>query len=375
MSVRRVFSAPGRVNIIGEHTDYNAGFVLPAAINRRTTVVACPRQDRLINVASDRFDTSYRLDLEQPSPQPTGDWFDHVLGMVEQLRRAGHRLSAADLAITSDVPAGAGLASSAALTVVCGYALLRVSGIEPDRLDIALAAQLAENEFVGTRCGVMDQLVACFGIRGSALLIDCKSLEWRPVNLPPDLKIVVADSTVRHKLASSQYNERRAECEDAVKRLNEAGLRVTFLRDIESVDQLLEYRSALPDNLFKRARHVVSENRRVIEAATSLESRDFDKLGMLMLDSHISLRDDYGVSSDLLDVLVEVAEDAPGLVGARMTGGGFGGCTVNLVRDGAAAEFQTRLRETFKEKTGITPDVTVFDTDTGVTEEAHDLIQ
>ncbi|HEU4391951.1 MAG TPA: galactokinase [Blastocatellia bacterium] len=369
MSVRRVFSAPGRVNLIGEHTDYNAGFVLPAAINRRTTVVAKPRSDGIITAASDRFETTYEIDLNKNAARPTGDWADHVLGMVEQLRLAGHTLVGADLAISSDVPAGAGLASSAAITVVCGYALLRVAGSEPDRLEIALAAQLAENEFVGTRCGVMDQLASCFGVRGSALLIDCMSLERRPVNLPRELKIVVADSTVRHKLASSQYNERRAECEEAVRLLNEAGLSITFLRDIESVDQLLEYRSVLPDNLLKRARHVVSENKRVLEAATALESRDFDKLGELMLDSHNSLRDDYGVSSELLDGLVEAAGGAPGLVGARMTGGGFGGCTVNLVRDSFTGDFQTHLRESFKNKTGISPEVTIFDTDSGVTEE------
>ena len=370
MSVRRVFSAPGRVNLIGEHTDYNSGFVLPAAINRRTTAVTQPRPDKMISVRSDRFESRCQIDLDQPNFQPTGEWFDHVVGMVVQLRLAGHSLAGVDLAISSDVVAGAGLASSAALTVVCGYALLRVAGFEPDLLDVALAAQLAENEFVGTRCGVMDQLVSCFGIRGSALLIDCKTLDRLPVKLPPDLKIVVADSTVRHKLASSQYNDRRGECEEAVRVLNEAGLGITFLRDIESVDQLLEYRTVLPDNLFKRALHVVSENRRVLEAASALESRDYDKLGKLMLDSHSSLRDDYGVSSELLDVLVEVVADAPGLVGARMTGGGFGGCTVNLVRESFVSEFEERLRRDFKQKTGIQPDVTAFDTDSGVTEEA-----
>jgi galactokinase len=369
METARTFSAPGRVNIIGEHTDYNEGLVLPAAVNRRTVVKAWPRGDRRVNARSDRFESVCEFDLDVSELEPQGDWFDHLLGLAAQFRLAGYRLAGADLSITSNVPNGAGLASSAALSVAAGYALLCVSGFEPDLVGLARAAQQAEQQFVGTQCGLMDQLIACFGVPGAALMIDCRSLQRQPVPIPAGLKLVVADSMIRHKLATSKYNERRSECEEAVRRLNQAGLKITSLRDVDTTEELAEYARVLPENLLKRSRHVVSENRRVGDMVRALSTRDLGRIGALMLASHASLRDDYEVSIRMLDVLVEAAAAAPGFVGGRMTGGGFGGCTVNLVREGFETAFCAELRQSVSTRMRVTPEITLYETAPGVMEE------
>jgi galactokinase len=348
----RVFSAPGRVNLIGEHTDYNGGFVLPMAIERRTFVAAAPRTDRLVVARSEGIEGELRVDLDAPPTPRRGGWGDYVEGMVRMLVAGGVPLRGTSLYVTSDVPAGAGLSASAALEIGVGLALAALAGQgDIDRVKLALAGQAAEHEHVGTLCGIMDQYVVALAREGAALLIDCRSLEPRIV--PMDLgstRLVVCDTRVKHELASSAYNERRAQCEEAVALIGASVPGVRALRDVsrEDCERLFP---TLPEPLGRRARHVVSENARTLAAAELLEHGELDRLGSLMVASHESLRDDYEVSSPELDLAVEVALSVPGVYGARMTGGGFGGCAIALAAERAVGEltdaWQRRLRERF----------------------------
>ena len=364
----RVFSAPGRVNLIGEHTDYNDGFVLPMAIDRRTFVAAASRHDKTIRAAS--TNESGRIEFEIGGEYSSShDWGRHVYGLAECLRREEFDLRGADLLITSDVPIGAGLSSSAALEISIGFALLYVSDQLLDPVDLALTAQRAEHEFAGTRCGVMDQYIACLGIEGHALMIDCRSLEYRaaPIDLE-NARVVVCDSMVKHNLASGEYNRRRAECEDGVRRLAEYLPGIQALRDVEIADFEL-YANALPEIVRRRCRHVITENARTVAAVTALESGDLVQFGELMYASHESLRRDYEVSCRELDLLLAIASRCDGVFGARMTGGGFGGCTVNLIASDSVEKFIKTISQEFEKETGIHPDCYVCQASTGVREE------
>jgi galactokinase len=354
----RIFRAPGRVNLIGEHTDYNDGFVMPAAIGFYTRIAAAKRQDRVLEAYSDRFDEKITFSLDALDGPPRKHWSDFIRGVAAMLQSAGHRLSGANLVIHGEVPLGAGLSSSASLEVATGLALTVTSGIAVPRLELAKLCQAAEHEYVGTRCGIMDQFVASFGVSGNALMLDCRSLEYRLIPVPPDLRLVVCNSMVRHELASGEYNRRRADCETGVKLLAEHIPGIRALRDVGSAD-LEKYKQVLPETIYRRCRHVVSENQRVLDAAKALQSGDPDEFGRLMYASHASLRDDYEVSCKELDLLVELAASSEGVYGGRMTGGGFGGCTVNLVRGEYAAEFETQIARTYQQATGIAPDIYV----------------
>ncbi|CAJ0851540.1 galactokinase [freshwater sediment metagenome] len=348
-----LFRAPGRVNLIGEHTDYNDGFVLPAALDLATYVAIAPRSDRLIDVHSVNLDSGFTFDLDV-AQEPGHDWSDYVRGVAVELLTSGYRLSGADVTVMSTVAMGSGLSASAALEVGFGYALLRSSGDVIDLLELAQICQRAENQFVGMRCGIMDQFISCHGVEGAALLLDCRSLEARPIPLDPAVRIVVCNTGVRHELASSEFNQRRRECEDAVRLLSTKLEGVSALRDV-SLAQLREHAELLPELLYKRARHVVSENARVIDAVTALEARDFAAAGALVNASHNSLRDDYNVSCPELDLMAELSRKAPGVYGARMTGGGFGGCTVSLVAAERAESFAAVVGPAYKEATGLSP--------------------
>lgn len=351
---------------MGDHTDYNDGYVLPAAIDLRTRVSIVPRSDGRICAKSIHYAAKCEFDLDGPV-QPAGDWGDYVRGTLVELQSAGHRVAGIDMLIESDLPSQAGLGSSAALEVVCGYAALKAGNEAVDLLDLARAAHRGESKFVGTHCGLMDQLIACVGQAGYAVLIDCRSVECRPVTLSPQLKIVIANTMVRRSLASSDYNQRRAECDSALQALNQAGLRLNTLRDIDSVGTL--DRVSLSDSLMRRCRHVVTENRRVLDMAAALRGADLAAVGRLMAESHASLRDDYEVSCGELDLMVDLAVEITGVVGARMTGGGFGGCTVNLVMRPAAERFCAVLKEKYERATGITPGVYACESSHGVCEE------
>jgi galactokinase len=364
----RIFRAPGRVNLIGEHTDYNGGFVLPMAIERETVVAAAVRADRTVRVYSAGLGEELSFDLDRPNPPRRGVWLDYVEGVARALEDKGVKLSGADLLIDSDVPAGAGLSSSAALEISVGLALVRVSGQELDGVTLALAGQQAEHTYVGTLCGIMDQFVAALARERHALLIDCRSLEAEPVPLDTsEAAFVVADTRVKHELSSSEYNVRRAECARGVELLRERLPGITQLRDV-SVEDFRRHSDVLPDPILRRCRHIVNENERTLAAARALRAGDLAEMGRLMYESHYSLRDDYEVSSPELDVLVELARALPGVHGARMTGGGFGGSTVSLVRREALAEFERALSEGYERETGQRPAVLVSEAGGGAAE-------
>jgi galactokinase len=340
----RLFRAPGRVNLIGEHTDYNDGFVLPMAINRETMVAGVARTDRKLRVYTANLNKSAEFNLDVASPLQRGNWTGYVEGMARSVEADGARLTGADLLISSDVPVGAGLSSSAALEISVGYALLSLAGAEIDRVKLALAGQRAENEYTGARTGIMDQFISARGRAGNALLIDCRSLEAELVPLnSPDAVIAICDTGVKHSLASSAYNQRRSECEQGVELLRKSLPDIRALRDV-SVEVFRKHEAELPEPVRQRCRHVVTEIKRTLDAVECFKRGDLNTVGQLMYASHKSLRDDYEVSCAELDVLVVQASKINGVYGARMTGGGFGGCTVNLVERGRLDEFQETIK-------------------------------
>jgi galactokinase len=366
----RIFSAPGRVNLIGEHTDYNDGFALPMAIDRRTVVAAAKRNDRTVRVASKSFAKSEQFDLDRPGPPRRRSWLDYIEGTLQALeKRNGVALSGADLWIDSDVPAGAGLSSSAALemsTALAMTSLADANGIS--RVDLALAGQDAEHTYVGTLCGVMDQFIATLGQSDHALLIDCRTLVTTPVPMSlPDTVVLVCDTRVKHDLSSSEYNRRRDECLRGVDILRRALPGIGALRDV-SVADFERLAEKLDEPVRRRCRHVVTENARTLAAVRALSDNDLREFGRLMAESHRSLRDDYEVSCPELDLCVDVAATLPGVYGARMTGGGFGGCTVNLVEKDAVAHVTQSLHDTFERKFGRRPDVFSTRASAGATE-------
>ena len=358
--------APGRVNLIGEHTDYNSGFVLPAAIDLATDVTLIPRHDDQLVIHSATVGATVRLDLKQPL-RPRGDWSDYVAGVIAVLLENGCRIDGADLTIVSTVPHGAGLSSSAALEVATAGALLAAIGHSVDRLTIARWCQRAENEFVGARCGIMDQYVACFAQRDHAILLDCRSLESHTVPLPSDLCILVVNTMVKHSIAAGEYNARRAECEQATAILAQFAPHVRSLRDVTRND-LATQGPHLPPTLFKRVRHSVTENERVLQLAEALRAWNLPTVGRLMAESHQSLRDDYEVSCAELDLMVDLVSREPDVIGTRMTGGGFGGCTVSLVRREGAERLVRTVQERYQAATGTRPEAWISRAASGVME-------
>jgi galactokinase len=364
----RFFSAPGRINLIGEHTDYNEGFVLPMAADRRTYVAAAARNDRVIRVHSSNLDEQSEFDLDQKWKPAQPKWLLYVEGIARVLEEKGFRLKGADLDISSEVPIGAGLSSSAALEVSVGFALLKLAEADIDLMQLALSAQAAEHLFVGTACGLMDQLTAAYGVANHAMLIDCRSLERQLVVMNvPNMTVVICDTGVKHELATSAYNERRQQCEQAVKILQEQNGAIRSLRDVTFAD-FETHKDLLPEPLRRRCRHVVSENERTLSAVGALKQGDVERLGELINLSHESLRDDYEVSCRELDLMVELARGQEGVAGARMMGGGFGGSTVNLVARDKFNEFRRAVSEGFQRETGLIPTVIAVEADDGVGE-------
>ena len=363
-----MFRAPGRVNLIGEHTDYNEGFVLPVAIDRETLVAARPREDRRVRVHSVNEAEGAEFDLDVPGPVRRGVWLDYVEGVARALERRGVRLRGADLAVLSDVPVGAGLSSSAALEVSTGLALSAVAGQVVGPVTLALTGQEAEHTYVGAQVGIMDQFIAALGRKGHALLIDCRTLEASPVPLDTsEVAVCICDSKVKHELSASEYNTRRAECERGVALLKGVLPDIKALRDV-SVAEFERHGGLLPDPVRRRCRHIVTENERTLAAAAALRRGDLAEMGRLMYLSHRSLRDDYEVSCRELDVLVEIAEGCDGVLGARMTGGGFGGCTVNLVGRDRLEAFRAAVFERYRLATRIEPAIYVTEAGGGACE-------
>ena len=359
-----VYRAPGRVNLIGEHTDYNDGFVMPAALNLYTYVAVTPRPDRRLRVYSENFDEACDVDLDSIRPVKSGHWSDYVRGVAGVLESSGYKLRGADLAIASEVPLGSGLSSSAALEVSTAWALLSNSEINVDRNAIPQICQQAEHLYPETKCGIMDQFISCHGRAGHALMLDCRSLDFQLLPLPGDVRLMVCNTMVRHEHASGGYNTRQGECQEGLRALQQALPEIRALRDV-TIDELEQHRSRLSPLIYKRIRHVVTENERVKMAASALQAADMAKLGELMADSHRSLRDDYEVSTPELDLMVELARDQKDVYGARMTGGGFGGCTINLVHSARAGEVQQRLEQNYEAKTGLSPTIIICEASDG----------
>jgi len=345
-----VYSAPGRVNLIGEHTDYNEGYVLPTSIDRHVYVAAQPRTDDRFRVYAADFRQRKEFTVDSTKPDPDRPWSNYVQGVVQALREEGHSLKGADMAVTGDVPLGAGLSSSAALLIATLRALQGLNGLEIDPVEAAYLGRRAENEFVGVQCGVMDHFVACLGEHGRALFIDCRTNEHRLIDMQPTHRVVIVNTMVQRSLAGSAYNERRAECMEAVSIISKHDPEVKALRDV-SPETLVERWDTLPAVIQQRARHVVTENQRVLDAVGLLEAGDAEGFGGLMYDSHESLRYDYEVSCEELDALVDATMDMDEVVGARMTGAGFGGCTVNLVEAGYVGEFTEKIKERYRRAT------------------------
>jgi galactokinase len=363
-AIPTIYRAPGRVNLIGEHTDYNDGFVMPAALDLYTYVAVSPRPDQKLRVYSENLAEMCDLNLDLIRPGSSGHWSDYVRGVAGVLESTGYRLRGADLAILSEVPLGAGLSSSAALEVSTALALLSNSQISVDLTTVAKMCQKAEHLYAEMRCGIMDQFISCHGRAGHALLLDCRSLDFQLLQIPRQVRLMLCNTMVRHEHASSGYNTRRHECEDGFRALVQVLPEIRALRDV-TLDELENHSDHLSDVIYKRVRHVVTENDRVKRAATALETGDIAEFGRLMADSHRSLRDDYEVSASELDLMVELANGQEGVYGARLTGGGFGGCTINLVDATHAQEVQRRLELDYEARTGLRPRILICEASDG----------
>jgi galactokinase len=363
----RFFQAPGRVNLIGEHTDYNGGFVLPVAIDHQVLIAARPRTDDQVNLWSVSFQQASSFALKHITHDPTAPWSNYVRGVAWALQEKSFPLLGMDAVITGDVPIGSGLSSSAAMEVAAAVTFRALCGLDLPDVAMALLCQRAENEFVGMKCGIMDQFISTLGQRGHALLIDCRSLNYELAPLPTGVAIVVCDTMKRRGLVDSEYNARRRECEQGVELLRPYLPGIQLLRDVTSAD-LARYGHLLPPAVLKRCRHVVSEDERTVQAVAALRAGQVAEFGRLMDESHISLRDDYQVSCRELDCMVELAHAAPGCLGARMTGAGFGGCTVNLVRAKDAAAFAQQVASRYAAEMGVNPEIYVCKASAGAGE-------
>jgi len=345
----RVFRGPGRVNLIGEHTDYNLGFVLPMALDMACLVAAAPSRDGKLHVYSQELQQSREWAVaDLAGLKPAKDWGDYVAGVAQQLVRAGFDVAPANLLIHSTVPVGSGLSSSAALETSTALALL--AGRAMDKLELVKLCRRAENEFVGMPCGIMDQYISTFGRESAAVKIDCRSLGHEIVTLPAGVEILAVNTMVKHELGQSAYRDRVRECAEAVAAIGS----VSSLRDV-SVAAFEAAAERIPPVARKRARHVVTEDARVEAFVEASRRGDLAEMGKLFVASHRSLQRDYEVSCEELDFLVDTAVAIPGVFGARMTGGGFGGCTVNLVKPEAAGAFETGIRKAYQAKFGIVP--------------------
>jgi galactokinase len=348
-----IYRAPGRVNLIGEHTDYNLGFVFPIALEMSCFVAIAPADHKKLVVYSRDMEGEFAIAIDEiAGAEPRHQWHDYVVGVARELARAGMMRGGCNLWIKSTVPAGSGLSSSAALEIATAVALLDSKPM--DRLAIALLGQRAESGFVGMPCGIMDQYASVFGHAGAAIQIDCRSLQHEYVPLPRELAIIAVNSMVKHELGTSAYRERVAECQAAVTAIRKANPSIESLRDVS-----LELFEAVKDTILevprRRARHVISETQRVLDFGAAARASDLGKMGRLFVESHRSMQHDYEITCEEIDFLVDTAIGLPGVYGARMTGGGFGGCTVNLVAPDAVDAFREALTRAYQERYGIKP--------------------
>lgn len=352
----RVFAAPGRVNLIGEHTDYADGFVMPAAIDFATFAAINPRADGKIVIRSENYNEQVEHALDRLPSIRSGHWSDYPLGVLAVLREEGVEIPAFSLTLQGDVPVGAGLSSSAAIEVATMAAVLSLTDAKIALPRMAQLCQRAENSFVGASTGIMDQFIACCGAADHALLLDCRSLEYRLAPIPANVSLVISNTMVKHSHAGGEYNIRRAEVEEGTAILRRHRPEIRKLRDA-TVEDLKRWGGEMPENVLRRVRHIVTEDDRTVAAADALERGDLKTLGRLLYEAHASYRDDFEASCPEADILVELASKQAGCIGARLTGGGFGGCTVNLVEAAQAQPFRENLRKGYKQATGIDADI------------------
>lgn len=344
--------SPGRINLLGEHTDYNEGFVLPAAIDRFILFALAPREDKRVRLYAIDLRESFEFSLEEFFPSEK-TWPNYLMGVCDQLRKKGLGLRGFDCVFGGNIPIGAGLSSSAAIEAGLAFGLNEIFGLAVEKLELVKLSQKAENEFVGVRCGIMDQFVNIFGAKDKVLKLDCRSLEFEyyPLILN-DTSIVLCDTRVKRSLASSEYNRRRAQCEAGVKALQKFDEKIRSLRDV-TMDFLEEHRQKLDQEIFKRCHYVVAENERLLEGCEDLKRGDLVSFGKRMYKTHAGLRDEYQVSCPELDLLVEKAAEHPAVIGSRMMGGGFGGCTINLVRNSGREDFIGKAIQKYKAHSGM----------------------
>lgn len=351
-----IFAAPGRVNLIGEHTDYAEGFVMPAAIDFATLTGISSRTDGKVVVYSENFKEERVFEAAALPETKTGHWSDYPLGVFSVLAGEGHRIPALSLSIWSDVPLASGLSSSAAIEVSTMLAVLSLMGASYPGPVVAKLCQRAENGFVGASSGIMDQFISANGKKDHALLLDCRDLSFKLAPIPADVALVIANTMVKHAVTGDEYTTRRAEVEEAAAVIGRHRPEVKFLREA-TLDDLAKWGGEMSPEALKRARHVISENLRTVAAAEALERGDRKELGRLMAEAHWSYSRDFEASCVEADAMVELAQDLPGLIGARLTGGGFGGCTVNLVEAAHAAEFAALLGERYHARFDIQPEI------------------
>jgi galactokinase len=374
----QVFAAPGRVNLIGEHTDYCDGFVMPAAIDFKTVVAISQRNDGHLLVHSVNYDERLDHPIEEFLHRRFAElragaethWADYVAGVLWALRE--HGVPVADgfsMTIEGDVPLGAGLSSSAAIEVATAFAVLGATSFDLPLAKIAQLCRHAENKFVGANVGIMDQFVSCCGAQDHAVMIDCRSLQYTLAPIPPDVRIVICNSMVKHSVAGGEYNTRRAEIEEGTGILRRHRPEIKALRDA-TIDDLERWGSEMTPNVLRRCRHVITEDNRVLAAVEAFRAGDLNRFGGLMREAHISFRDDFEASCKEIDILVELANKQPGCYGSRLTGGGFGGCTVNLVGADQAENFTRAMRDGYKQATGIDSDIYISRASAG----AHQLV-
>lgn len=363
----RVFVAPGRVNLIGEHTDYAEGFVMPAAIDFATFAAISPRDDGRVVIYSENCREQVEHRAASLPATRSGHWSDYPLGVLAALHEEGIATPGFSLTLNGDVPVGAGLSSSAAIEVSTMVAVLSLTGTQIPLPRVAQLCQRAENGFVGASTGIMDQFISCCGAANHALLLDCRSLDFRLAPIPADVSLVISNTMVKHSHAGGEYNTRRAEVEAGTAILKRHRPEIKKLRDA-TVDDLDKWGGEMSTNVLKRTRHIITENARTLAAAEALNLGDMPKLGRLLYEAHASYRDDFEASCPEADILVDLASKQPGCIGARLTGGGFGGCTVNLVETAQARQFAANLREGYRKATGMEADVYLCRASAGVHE-------
>ncbi|HXS78049.1 MAG TPA: galactokinase [Terracidiphilus sp.] len=359
-----IFAAPGRVNLIGEHTDYAEGFVMPVAIDFATLAGISPRTDGKIVIYSENFKEERTFDADALPANGSGDWSDYPLGVIVILAGEGHRMKGLSLSLYGDVPLGSGLSSSAAIEVATALAVTWLLKIHYPGPQLARLCQRAENEFVGSSCGIMDQFISANGEENHALLLDCRDLSFRLAPIPANVALVIANTMVKHSVAGGEYTTRRAEVEEAASVIARHRPEVRFLRDA-TVEDLKKWGGEMSPNALKRARHVITENTRTVAAAEALIHHDLKELGRLMAEAHESYSKDFEASCVEADTMVMLANKLPGLIGARLTGGGFGGCTINLVEQQMAREFARELSASYADAIRITPQIHICHASSG----------